>query len=56
MTKTEWDEAREEAWQAAKQAVHAYAKEPTTRNAAVVAAAWRDVRQLAPDSRKSEAA
>jgi hypothetical protein len=47
MAKRQWDDTREDAWQAAKQAVHVYAKEPTARNAATVAAAWRHVRQLA---------
>jgi hypothetical protein len=47
MAKREWDDTREDAWHAAKQAVHVYAKEPTARNAATVAAAWRHVRQLA---------
>ena len=47
MARVESDPAREEAWQAAKQAVHAYSVEPTTRNAAAVASAWRHVRRMA---------
>lgn len=46
MSRSTLDEERQKAWLAAKQAVRAYAKEPSEMNAEKVGAAWQRVRRM----------
>jgi hypothetical protein len=46
MSRPTLDDERQNAWSAAKQAVRAYAREPSDKNAAKVSTAWRKVRRL----------